>query len=34
MSAQILDGREISKRVRRRVKAEVGAFVQETGNTT
>ena len=33
MSAQILDGREVSKQVRRRVKAGVAAFVEETGIT-
>ena len=33
MSAQILDGREVSKRVRRRVKAEVKVFSEDTGVT-
>lgn len=33
MSAQILDGREVSKQVRRRVKAEVKTFAEETGVT-
>lgn len=33
MSAQILDGREVSRQVRRRVKAEVKAFVEATGVT-
>lgn len=33
MSAQILDGREVSRQVRRRVKAEVKVFVEATGVT-
>ena len=33
MSAQILDGREVSRQVRRRVKAEVKTFAEETGVT-
>ena len=33
MSAQILDGREVSRQVRRRVKSGVAAFAAETGIT-